>query len=176
MGPSSSYADVISEVGTISLPSTGSTYLESQTLIPVKQGEDYTLSGNLSTDPLTAASGNGASLQVLIYNQAGTYVQTIKSKVVSEKSDLAKYVVPFNSPVKGTAKVRLDVTSAQGDAKFDNIRFGYDLEGRLKQEKVSKTLNGPILHTFDYDYDKVGNLISSIEKILLKAELMIPKV
>jgi len=77
---SSNYADVISEVGTINLPSTGSTYLESQTLIPVKQGQDYTLSGNLSTDPLTAASGNGASLQVLIYNQAGTYVQTINPK------------------------------------------------------------------------------------------------
>lgn len=125
---SSSYADVISEVGTISLPSTGSSYLESQTLIPVKQGQDYTLSGNLSTDPLTAASGNGASLQVLIYNQAGTYVQTFKSKVIYEKSDLAKYVVPFNSPVNGTAKVRLDVTSAQGVAKFDNIRFGYGRE------------------------------------------------
>jgi len=34
---SSSYADVISEVGTINLPLTGSTYLESQTVIPVKQ-------------------------------------------------------------------------------------------------------------------------------------------
>lgn len=34
--------------------------MESQTVIPVKQGQDHTLSGNLSTGPFTAALGNGA--------------------------------------------------------------------------------------------------------------------
>ncbi|WP_042338625.1 hypothetical protein [Desulfosporosinus youngiae] len=35
---------------------------------------------------------------------------------------------------------------------------------KRKQATVSKTPTGPISHTFDYDYDKVGNLISSVEK------------
>ena len=35
---------------------------------------------------------------------------------------------------------------------------------KRKQATVSETPTGPILHTCDYDYDKVGDLISSIEK------------
>ena len=109
------YADVIAQVGVINLPSTGSAYLESQTVIPVKQNKDYTLSGNLTTElMMTAASGYGASLKVTIYNEAGTPIETFKSKVVSENSNWTKYVVPFKSSVNGTAKVRLDMTSAKG--------------------------------------------------------------
>ncbi|MBC2726608.1 hypothetical protein [Desulfosporosinus sp.] len=125
---SNSYADVISQVGVINLPSTGSSYLESQTVIPVKQNQDYTLSGNLTTEKMSAASGNGASLKVTIYNESGTPIETFKSKVVYENSYWTKYVVPFKSSVNGTAKVRLNMTSAKGMAKFDNIRFGHGRE------------------------------------------------
>lgn len=143
---SSGYADVLAEEGVINLPSTGSTYLESQTAIPVKQNKDYTLSGNLTTEQITAASGYGATLQVLIYNDSGTLIETFKSKVVSENSKMAKYVVPFRSSVNGTAKVRLDMTGAKGIAKFDNIRFGYGREAvtstyDVKSNYVENTTN-----------------------------------
>ena len=36
--------------------------------------------------------------------------------------------------------------------------------GGRKQATVSQTPTGPLTHTFGYDYDKVGNLISSVEK------------
>gem|GEM_PF-3722757 len=164
-------------------------------MIPVKQNKDYTLSGNLTTDQMTATSGYGATFQVLLYNESGTLVETFKSKVVSETTNMAKYVLPFKASVNGTAKVRLDMTGAKGIAKFDNLRFdngretvssNYDVQANYVVDttnQLGKTVSyannaygqansvtSPSGEVIQYAYDGQG----SLRKVTDNAELRIP--
>lgn len=88
------------------------------------------------------------------------FIETLKSKVVSEDANLAKYVIPFKSSVNGTAKVRLDMTGTKGIAKFDNLRFDYGREVvssnyDVKSNYVENTTN-QLGKTVSYENDDYG--------------------
>ncbi len=132
--PSNSYSNVVYDPSNaysgsydaqVNLPSTGSSNLLSQTVIPVKPGQYYTLLGYIQTSNLIAGSGGGgARMHVYFYDSSGNTVNGYAIPLISQTSGWTKYVLPFTPPANSaTIKVALEIYNAQGKAVFDNIRI-----------------------------------------------------
>jgi len=136
---------------------------------------------NLTTYGLDA-NGNVLSVNTkapsgTIYNQS-SFVYDDKNNLQAEKNAANSIVSSYAYDANGRLTQKTNASGSTVSLDYgplgllktlrlssnETYGFSYDLEGRRKQATVSKTPTGPILHTFDYDYDEVGNLISSIEK------------
>lgn len=130
----------------ISLPSTGSSYLESQTVIPVSQGQSYSLTGFITTSGMNAASGNGARFHVLQYDTSGNHVTDYYLPAINSNKNWTKYILTFKPTVAGTVKVRLEMTNASGTAKFDIVRLS---AGQLISTTTYDTNKNYVTNTTD---------------------------
>jgi len=63
-GSSGAFSDTYD--GLVNRTTTGTSYLESQTTPTVNSGQDYTIYGFMRTSGITATSGNGARIHVVV--------------------------------------------------------------------------------------------------------------
>ncbi|KPU44235.1 tRNA(Glu)-specific nuclease WapA precursor [Oxobacter pfennigii] len=114
----------------ISHSTTGNSYFESQTVIPVKHGEVYTLLGYIETSGIVVDSGNGgAFLYADYYDSSNNYLGNDSTEYIKETSGWTKYALILEPPVNSArVKILLRMYNAKGDAYFDNIRLS---PGRL---------------------------------------------
>ncbi|MDQ7095870.1 DNRLRE domain-containing protein [Desulfosporosinus sp. PR] len=106
----------------------GTSYLESQTSPTLNAGQAYTIYGFIRTSGITAASGGGARIHVLVtdssHNQTDyTMPYPVTDTTADPTTPWTKYSFSFKPTVSGTAKVRLELTNASGTAWFDDVRL-----------------------------------------------------
>ncbi len=129
--PSDGYATVAADSGAysdghdgiVNLPSTGSSYLESQVVPVVTQGQSYSLAGFMSTQGIVAGTEGGARLHAVLLDTSGNPVSDAYSPLIKGDTPWTKYAFSFKATVSGKVKVRLEIFNASGIAKFDNIRL-----------------------------------------------------
>lgn len=106
----------------------GTSYTESQTVIPVKKGQSYSISGLLKTDFDNLGTGGGAWVHITYYDNSGVYLNDYATKLVTKDSGWTKYVYVLKPTQEGFYKVRLEMKNASGKAYFDNIRLSNGVE------------------------------------------------
>ncbi|MHB1653442.1 MAG: DNRLRE domain-containing protein, partial [Desulfitobacteriaceae bacterium] len=114
--------------GRVKRSATGTSYLESQTAPTVNSGQDYTIYGFIRTNGITASSGGGARIHVVITDINNIQSDYTMPYPVTDTTNYpttpwTKYSYSFKPTVSGTAKVRLELTNATGTAWFDDIRL-----------------------------------------------------
>ncbi len=145
----------------INQPSSGSSYFESQSVLPMVAGQSYTLTGFMKTGSIT---GGGGRFHILVSDSSGHLTtEPTTSYVTTQNTNWTKYVLAFQSPVNGTAKLRLEST-AIGLVKFDNIRFSqgnYTVTNQYDANKNYLTGSADQLgHTTGYVNDSYGQATS----------------